>query len=383
MSAYAIRGRLLLGDGLTPGTIIVENGRIAQVLRAPHDADVAHPALESPIVAPGLIDLQVNGGFGVDVSQGVEALRALGAGLPRAGVTAYLPTVITSPAVAYPRVFAAFEQARRDMGHGAGAGARALGLHLEGPFLSPVRQGAHRRDLIEAADPRLFELFLESDVTRLVTVAAERPGVLPWITRLSERGILVSLGHTDATYEEFARGVDAGARMATHLYNAMSPYAHRAPGAIGAALVDDRVTAGLIVDGAHSHHGAVRLALRAKGAGRVALVSDMMAAAGMPPGAYPLGDRMVVVDGGTAHLADGTLAGAVLMLDQAVRNVVEWANVSPAEALRMASEVPARLLSLDRKGRIVAGADADLALLDDSLRVEGTIVAGDIVYRAA
>jgi len=193
---------------------------------------------------------------------------------------------------------------------------------------------------------------------------------------------VVSLGHTDAAYEEFARGVDAGARMATHLYNAMSPFAHRAPGAIGAALVDDRVTVGLIADGVHSHPSSVDLALRAKGVERVALVSDMMAAAGMPPGVYPLGDRPVIVDGASARLADGTLAGSILTLDQAVRNVVRWTRASPAQALRMASEIPARLLSLERKGRIVVGADADLTLLDDALRVEGTIIGGEMVYRA-
>ena len=377
MSDFSVRGRLLLGDRLLEGAVVVREGRIAVIVRGQPAEPMPQPVIEAAIVAPGFIDLQVNGGFGVDVAEGAGALRVLAARLPCAGVTAYLPTVITSPAAVYPRLFAAFEDARR------APGAQALGLHLEGPFLSPARHGAHRRDLIEAADPRLFDLFIESGATRLVTLAAERAGALPWITRLNERGVVVSLGHTDAAYEEFARGVDAGARMATHLYNAMATFAHRAPCAIGAALVDDRVTVGLIADGVHSHPGAVDLALRAKGVERVALVSDMMAAAGMPPGAYPLGDRMVVVDGGTARLADGTLAGAVLMLDQAVRNVVEWANVSPAEALRMASEVPARLLSLDRKGRIVAGADADLALLDDSLRVEGTIVAGDIVYRAA
>jgi N-acetylglucosamine-6-phosphate deacetylase len=214
-----------------------------------------------------------------------------------------------------------------------------------------------------------------------VTLAPERPGAPERIRRLRARGIVVSLGHTDATLAEFAAGVEAGATMATHLYNAMSPFAHRAPGAIGAALTDDRVAVGLIVDGVHSHPASIRLALRAKGPDRIALVTDAMAAAGMPPGEYALGGRRVVVDGTAATLPDGTLAGAILTLDQAVRNLVRWTDASPADALRTASEVPARLLGLDRAGRLEAGADADLALFDDELRVQATIVEGHVAYR--
>ncbi len=192
------------------------------------------------------------------------------------------------------------------------------------------------------------------------------------------RGVLISLGHTDATYEQFVAGIDAGARMATHLYNAMSPFGHRAPGAIGAALLDDRVTVGLIADGVHSHPASLGLAFRMKRASHVALVSDMMAAAGMPPGVYALGGRDVFVDGASARLADGTLAGSLLMMDQAVRNMVQWTDATPVDALRMASEIPARLIG--HGGSLAIGADADLVLLDEDFRVRATIIKGEVVY---
>ena len=213
-----------------------------------------------------------------------------------------------------------------------------------------------------------------------MTIAPERPDALDRIRRLRDRGIVVSLGHTDANVAEFTAGVDAGATMATHLFNAMSPFGHREPGAIGAVLTDDRVTAGLIADGVHSHPAALRLALRAKGPTRIALVTDMMAAAGMPPGTYTLGDQLVTTDGGSARLADGTLAGATLLMDAAVRNMVAWTGASVADAIRMATETPANILGRPDLGRLATGNPADLTLLTDDLEVTATLVGGQMVY---
>jgi N-acetylglucosamine-6-phosphate deacetylase len=374
---YAVRGKLAIGGVLERGAVVVENGRIAEIVRSPHDGALPDVIIEASIVAPGLIDLQVNGGFGVDVGPDPDALRTLARRLPETGVTAYLPTLISSPAETYRAGFAAFNQAVD------APGARALGLHLEGPYLAPARKGAHPLAAIEQAAPRILDEALASGFLRLMTLAPERPGALERIRRLSERGVLVSLGHTDATYEEFTAGIDAGATMATHLYNAMSPFAHRAPGATGAALTDDRIAVGLIADGIHSHPASLTLAIRAKGTANVALVTDMMAAAGMPPGTYRLGGQPVEVDTESARLADGTLAGAVLTLDRAVRNMVLWTGVTAAEALRMATETPARLLGLSDRGRLVVGAVADFALFDGDLRVVATIVGGDVVFRRA
>jgi N-acetylglucosamine-6-phosphate deacetylase len=326
-------------------------------------------------VSAGFIDLQVNGGFGVEVGDSAEAIRHLSRHLPATGVTSFLPTLVSSAAELYPRACEAFVAGRET------CGATALGLHLEGPFLSRRRAGAHRASAIEGASEMIFESFLAAGVLRLVTLAPEEAGGLDLIRRLRSQGVVVSLGHTDATFDEFTLGLDAGATMATHLFNAMSAFNHRAPGAVGAALVDDRVTVGLIADGVHCHPASVRLAVRAKGVERVALVTDAIAGAGMRPGVYQLDGRDILVDETLAKLPDGKLAGSVLSMDRAVRNVVEWTGSSVAEACRMASEVPAKVLGLDSKGTLAPGKDADLVLLDDKLHVTATFLSGEVVFK--
>jgi len=379
MERYAVRGRLLLGDALAPGAVVVEHDHIAAIIRDARDGDLPPDVREADIIAPGLIDMQVNGAYGVEVGVEPDAIATLAARLPEQGVTAFLPTLVTSPV---EKILATYAQWRE---HQRAPGARPFGIHLEGPFLSPARKGAHVVELIEAASPDLLAAILggaarEGDALRLMTVAPDRPDAAAIIRRLRHANVIVALGHTDATYAQFVAGVDAGGIMATHMYNTMSPFTHRAPGAIGAALVDDRVAVCLIADGIHSHPASLALAVRAKGPERVALVSDAMPAAGMPPGQYALGGLDVTVDETSARLADGTLAGSILALDQAVRNMVRWAGVTPAQALRMASETPARLLGLGRFGRLAVNNRADLALFDTDLQVIATIRDGVVVY---
>src|SRR6266540_3321954 len=318
---FAVSGRLVLDRDIVPGAVVVRSGRIVDVIRGPA-GDLPAPVHEAAIVSPGFIDLQVNGGFGVEIGDSAQAILHLAARLPATGVTAFLPTLVSSSAEVYPRACQAFLASR------GASGAVPLGLHLEGPFISPRRLGAHRASAVANAPPDLFDPFLEHDILRLVTLAPEVEGGLARIRRLR-----------------------------TH-----------------------QVVVGLIADGVHSHRASVRLALRAKGADRVALVTDAIAGAGMEPGAYSLDGQEVLVDETAARLRDGTLAGSVLALDQAVRNVVSWTGSGVAEACRMASEVPARLLGLRAKGRLAVGFDADLVLLDDGLRVQETFAEGRCVY---
>lgn len=364
-----LSGQILLDGRLCPGRVAVEGDRIAGV-----ELD---PAITSgQIIASGFVDLQVNGGHGIDFGEAPERIGEVAAWLPETGCTAFLPTIISSFADRYRRVFDALPGIE-----GAG-GARVLGLHLEGPFLAPAKKGAHSIEAIDAADDALFDELIREESVRLVTLAPERAGALARIEQLVERGVLVSLGHTDATYEEFEAGVDAGARMATHLFNAMSQLEGRAPSAVGAALVDERVTVGAIADGIHTHQAALRLTVRAKGTTGIALVSDMMAAAGMPPGRYSLNDIPVVVNETSARLEDGRLAGSILTMDAAVRNMVGWGGVTIADALTMASGVPAGLIGRTDLGRIGAGLPADLVVLTPELEVVETWIGGERVYQS-
>jgi N-acetylglucosamine-6-phosphate deacetylase len=373
---FSVAGQLLRDGRLAEGAVIVEGGRIVEVRQGAAGA-LPEPCWQAPIVSPGLVDLQCNGGFGLEVGGDPDALRALARRLPATGVTTFLPALVSAGPQAYQAAAAAWAQA-------CGApGADMPGLHLEGPLLSPARAGAHDRRAIAAADATLdavLDPLLGACAVRLVTLAPERAGALERIARLRAARVTVSLGHTDATFEQVTAGIQAGATLATHLYSAMSPFAHRAPGAVGALLTEDRVTVMLIADGVHAHPAALKLALRAKGADRVALVTDAVAAAGAPAGRYRLGGAEIVADGRAARLPDGTLAGSTLTLDAAVRAMVALAGATPAEALAMASTVPAAAIGLHDRGRIAVDQRADLVLWSADLAVETTLVAGEAAY---
>lgn len=381
---FALQGRLLLGGaGATAvdGAVVISQGKIVY-LDVPADPDcLPTRRLVAPFIAPGLIDMQINGAFGFEVGDDPQALWGLAARLPATGVTAFLPTLVSRNENEYPAALAAFDAAALAAGSGAAhVAAHMLGLHLEGPLLSLTRAGAHKSDAIEGASAALIDRLADPARVRMITLAPERAEAVTLIARLRARGVIVSLGHTDASFDTCMAAIDAGATLATHIFNAMSPFHHRAPGATGAALTDDRVTALMIADGVHTHPAALRLAIRAKGIERLALVTDAVAGAGLPPGPTTLAGRAITVDRTSARLADGMLAGSILTLDQAVRNAVAFARLSEAAAVHLASGVPARVLGLANKGHLSVGADADIVLLDQDLGVMATFVGGVLAY---
>jgi N-acetylglucosamine-6-phosphate deacetylase len=378
---YSVTGRLLLDGRLVPGGLVVDGDRIVEV-RTGDVGELPAPRLDAAIVSPGLIDLQCNGGFGFEVGGDAEALRGLAARLPSTGVTTFLPTVVSARAADYRAVAAALAAVEFGLTT-APPRAQAVGLHLEGPLLSASRAGAHDRAAIAAGDATLDDVLdelLASRALRLMTLAPERPGALARLRQLVEADVVVSLGHTDATYDEMLDGTDAGATLATHLFNAMSPFHHRAPGAVGAALIDERLTVGLIPDGVHAHPAALNLVLRAKGAEGIVLVTDAVAAAGAPTGTYGLAGAPIISDGESARRPDGTLAGSTLTMDRAVRGMVGLGGARAEEALTMATSVPAARLGLADRGRLAVGRRADLALWTDELQLVSTMIGGALAF---
>lgn len=353
-------GRIVLDDEVMPGRVVVENGRIASVA---HDAAGAR----GPYVAPGFVDVHVHGFGGHDAMGGADALDGMAGALLARGVTSFLPTAVTAPLSAL-RDWA--DGVRGWMQQAPGSGAAPLGFGMEGPFLAPDRRGAHEeRHLLAPADAAFSDLEPLVDGLRLIHVAPELPGALDLIRWLVARGVAVSLGHSGATLPQAQRGYAAGASSTTHLFNAMSGVVHRDPGLAVAALTDDAIYVELIADGNHVVPALWPIVTRTKPPGRLLLVSDAISLAGTGDRRTTLGALEVEVRQGRATLAGTTtLAGSVIALDDAVRNLVAAGTPLPA-AVRAAGANPARLLGLGDRGRIEPGLRADLLLLDDRLAV--------------
>jgi N-acetylglucosamine-6-phosphate deacetylase len=369
------------------GAVLVDGGRIAAAgpvehVSCPPDVQVIDG--DGLLLTPGFIDLQFNGGFGQDFTADPTAIWAVAAQLPQYGVTAFLPTIITAPL----EKSAAGRRIVTEGRPGQGTpplqrGATPLGLHIEGPFLNPAKKGAHNPSYLRLPTLDAVADWSPQSGVRLATLAPELPGALEVIEALSSRGVLVSAGHSMATYDQAVAGFDAGIRYGTHLFNAMPSLLHRDPGLPGALLTDERVTVGLIADGIHTHPAMVKLVWQVLGPRRLNLVTDAMAALGMPPGQHLLGDYVVHVDGVTCRLADGTLAGSILAMDQALRNLLAFTGCTLEEALQTITTTPARAIGLDHeRGQVAPGFVADLVLLTPDLHVRGTVVAGELVYAA-
>ena len=357
--------RALVDGVLVAGDVAIDGDRIAAIGLPPARGD--------RIAAPGLVDAQVNGFTGVDLMTADEpGIQAVSRALTRYGVTAWLPTLITAAAADTDRALKAFAKALA-AGPTADA-ARPLGVHLEGPYLSPQRLGthpaAHRRD----PDAEEMRRWLALGPVVAATVAPELPGAVDLIRELSDRGVRVFAGHSDATAEQAHAGFDAGAIGVTHLFNATSPFHHRHPGLPGAALARPGIALGLIVDGYHLADDTVRVVFAAA-PGRTVLVTDATAAAGRPDGTYELAGVRLDVRDGAVRNPEGGLAGSALTLDAAVRNACDI-GIDPAAALSAASEIPAWALDRSDVGHLRVGGVADVVVLSDDLQVVETFVAG-------
>jgi N-acetylglucosamine-6-phosphate deacetylase len=376
-----VDGRLERVDVVTRGDRII--ALVDDVTRS--DVDVAAVELvdcRSQIVAPGFVDLQCNGAGGVDLTREPGRILDVAQTLPRFGVTSFLPTVVTSPATSRRSAIESMQMLRDAADTvGAAVGAVPLGLHFEGPMISVDHVGAHTRSLVGAVDVAEVDDWVRSGVVAMVTLAPEAPGAGEAIARLADGGIVVSAGHTAMTPEQFASARAAGLRYVTHLFNAMAPFSHRAPGPIGAVLADDDVTVGVICDGIHVDPTAVRLAWRSLGAARLSLVSDASAALGSPYGTFRLGGIDITHDHTGVRTADGVLAGSDLALDQAVRNLVAYTGCDLADALATVTSTPADLLGLRDRGRIAVGARADVTVLTDGGDLVATVVGGATAWR--
>lgn len=371
-----LNARVLTADGFVEGqAVLVKDGRIVGMVPAAEaraQAARSHD-LDGGLLLPGFVDVQVNGGGGVLFNDlpTVEGIRTIGAAHRRFGTTSFLPTLISDDFPAASRAIAAVREA-------IAAGVPGVaGVHLEGPFLNPARRGTH--------DAGKLRTLSEADIALLATPGAGRTvvtlapeGTTPEVLeRLAAAGVLLCAGHTDATYEQAREALAHGLRGFTHLYNAMSPFQHRAPGVVGAALLDEESWCGLIVDGWHVSAAALQVALRCKPRDRLMLVTDAMSTVGSSQDSFLLQGKRITVKGGLLVDAAGVMSGSALDMATAVRNTVAMLGVDLAQAVRMASTYPAAFLRLENEiGRIATGLRANLVLAGDDLVVRATWIDG-------
>lgn len=375
MLAALFNGRVLTDAGVVDGkAVLIRNGKIAGLVdTAQIPSEAERRDLDGGLLVPGYIDTQVNGGGGVlfNDSPTVEAIAAIGAAHRRYGTTGFLPTLISDDLSVVDQALRATEQAIAQGAPGV------LGIHIEGPFLSPKRKGIHDADKFRVIDDEALALLSSLKIGKtLVTLAPERT-TPEMIQRLASAGVRVAAGHTNALYKTMRQALDHGLTGVTHLFNAMSPLTSREPGVVGAVLENQTAWAGLIVDGRHVEPVTLRIALRTRPLDRFMLVTDAMPTVGMTDKSFDLQGRHIRVVDGVCVDDHGTLAGSDLDMASAVRNATRMLDLSLEEAVMMASAAPAAFLGLDgQRGRIAPGLAADLCLLDDELNVTATWIDG-------
>jgi len=389
----AIIGGILLDPDTgraEPADVLLSDGRVSAITapgELPGGAGNGEAGLGEPVerfdatgllIAPGLVDLQVNGAAGVDITAEPERLWEVAAALPRHGVTSFAVNIVTSDARTRQRALAALAAGRPD---GVPAGAVPLGFSFEGPMLSPGRHGAHALELLRTPTPELVEGWSPQAGVLITTIAPELPGALEVIRLLADRGVVVSLGHTVATLEQFEAGAAAGARAVTHLHNGMAPLGNREPGPVGAVLGGGDLVAALIVDGVHVHPRTVAASWKALGRKRFLAVTDTTSALDQPDGHSRLGGVDVEIRDGALWLTDGSgsLGGSAIGLDDAFRLLARFTGADPADALAAATTVPADLIARPELGRLRPGGPADVVIFDPELHTVATVIGGQLL----
>ena len=372
-----INGRIVMPDGVLLGHAITFDKKIQSVVPQQDINLDEYDVIDAKgnLVAPGLVDIHIHGYLGEDASDGsTEGLKVMAAGIAKNGVTSWCPTTMT---IAKDEIVKAFDTARAVKAEESCYGAKILGVNCEGPFINPSKKGAQPGEYILPPDGDF--ILQHADILKLFTVAPEMEGAKECIQKVYEDGrVLVSMGHTGATFEEANDGIRAGVRHATHLFNAMTALAHRNPGVVGAALSDERVSCELIADTFHVNPGLYKLVAKAKG-DKLCLITDCMRAGGMEDGDYTLGGQHVIKTGIQCLLEDGTIAGSVLKLNEAVKNLKDYTDLSLSDIFACASLNPAKAVGeADRIGSLEIGKCADIIICDDDIRVLTTIIEGEV-----
>ncbi|MCP1160445.1 N-acetylglucosamine-6-phosphate deacetylase [Bacillus infantis] len=385
MSSLLLKNsRVLTEDGIIDkGYILVEDGKIKSFGPADElggqSADKTIELDAGATLAPGFIDLHIHGAGGADTMDSTpEALQTIARTLPAEGTTSFLATTITQERSLIEKALANAAAYKPE-----GTEAEMLGIHLEGPFINEKRKGAQPLEHILKSDVELFKAWQEKagQLIRLVTLAPELEGGKELVRHLAETGVIASIGHSDADYEEVRKAVEAGATHVTHLFNGMKGLHHREPGTAGAALLFKELIVEMIADGVHVRPEMIKLALNSKGMDGMVLITDSMRAKCLKNGTYDLGGQDVTVKDGMALLEDGTLAGSILRMKDSVKNMTKFADITLAEAVKLASENPAKQLKVfDRKGSIAEGKDADLTVLNENMDIVLTICRGKVAY---
>ena len=374
-----INGRIIMPDGVLENKAIIFDSEIREIVSLDGLDTSAYEVIDADgkYVSPGLIDMHIHGYLGADASDGdEEGIRKMAAGIIKNGVTAWCPTTMT---VSKKEIETAFDTVRKVKNSNEYYGSRILGVNSEGPFINKAKKGAQAEEHILKPDADF--IIKNSDIVKLFTVAPEVDGALECIKKVTEKtDVLVSMGHTDASYEDALEGIKAGVRHTTHLFNAMTALSHRSPGVVGAALADDKVTTELIADTFHVNKGLFGLVAKLKG-NKLCLITDCIRAGGMEDGDYTLGGQPVHKEGIKCLMPDGTIAGSVLNLNNAVYNLFENSDLEIYEAVNCASLYPATALGEDKEiGSLEEGKRADIIIADDKFNINMTILGGYVRY---